>query len=476
MKILKLQASNVKRLTAVDISPHGSAITISGKNAAGKSSVLDAIQLALGGTASLSEQVEPVRRGAAKAEITLDLGDLVVKRTIPAGGGRDRLVIENRDGATYKSPQTMLNSLLGKFTFDPLEFAGMPARQQLDVLKGLVGVDVASIEQNRQAAYSERTLVNREVDSLQAQVKALPFDAAAPAAEISVADLMAEIEAVTEQNRLREQAKRHVEALQVEADRAIQEGDRDLITIAKDREAIQAEIANGEAQIARWQKIIANRKASLEGLAASVEDVERISKANAKALRDEATAVVIPETVSLQPVQDRMRQAETVNAKVRLNRQHADMKAKLEAVQAKSQRLTDTIADLDKKKSDAIAAAKFPVDGLGFGADGPTFKDLPFSQCSQAERLRVSVAMGLALNPKLKVLLIRDASLLDQDSLRMVGEMAEAADAQVWLEVVSENGAGCSVLIEDGAVVERNAVPTQQDEQPEEAPVEVDRE
>jgi len=59
--------------------------------------------------------------------------------------------------------------------------------------------------------------------------------------------------------------------------------------------------------------------------------------------------------------------------------------------------------------------------------------------------------IGLAANPKLRVLLIRDGSLLDSENLEVVRKMAEEADAQIWLEKVSE-GADCSVIIEDGEV------------------------
>jgi hypothetical protein len=59
--------------------------------------------------------------------------------------------------------------------------------------------------------------------------------------------------------------------------------------------------------------------------------------------------------------------------------------------------------------------------------------------------------MGFAMNPKLKILLIRDGSLLDEDNLKMVAEMAEKEGGQLWLERVSE-GSEVSVIIEDGMV------------------------
>ena len=64
------------------------------------------------------------------------------------------------------------------------------------------------------------------------------------------------------------------------------------------------------------------------------------------------------------------------------------------------------------------------------------------------------MAIGLATNPKLRVLLIREGSLLDEKNLAMVAEMAEKADAQIWLEKVGK-GKECQVIIENGEVLER---------------------
>jgi len=79
-------------------------------------------------------------------------------------------------------------------------------------------------------------------------------------------------------------------------------------------------------------------------------------------------------------------------------------------------------------------------------------RGVPFSQASSAEQLRVSVAMGLAMNPTLRVVLIRDGSLLDSASMQLIAEEAAKNKAQVWVERVSEDGAGCTVVIEDGMV------------------------
>jgi hypothetical protein len=119
--------------------------------------------------------------------------------------------------------------------------------------------------------------------------------------------------------------------------------------------------------------------------------------------------------------------------------------------EAEAKRLDAEVTAVDRQKAEALLAAKFPVEGLGFGDTGVTLNGLPLEQASGAEQLRVSLAMGIALNPKLRVMLIRDGSLLDETSLALVGQMAERADMQVWIEMVADRGAA-GVVIEDGMV------------------------
>lgn len=57
----------------------------------------------------------------------------------------------------------------------------------------------------------------------------------------------------------------------------------------------------------------------------------------------------------------------------------------------------------------------------------------------------------MAANPDLRVIQIREGSLLDRESLDVIAELAGANDYQVWLECVDETG-NLGVVIEDGMV------------------------
>ena len=110
----------------------------------------------------------------------------------------------------------------------------------------------------------------------------------------------------------------------------------------------------------------------------------------------------------------------------------------------------------EQAKRDALANAKFPVDGLSFTENAILYKGLPLDQPGQAERIRISCAIAAALNSKLRVILIRDGNDLDDDGLAAVYEFAEINDMQIWLEVVGTSADGVGVVLEAGEVVADN--------------------
>jgi hypothetical protein len=121
MQIVRLEAENIKRLSAVriDVLADSGAVVIAGENESGKSSTLDAIEMALAG--ERVQPPEPIRRGQEKAYVVVDLGDVVVTRRFTAKGSS--LTVANKDGLRYPAGQTVLDGFYSKLTFDPLSFA-----------------------------------------------------------------------------------------------------------------------------------------------------------------------------------------------------------------------------------------------------------------------------------------------------------------------------------------------------------------
>lgn len=429
-KIVKLSSENVKRLVAVEITPQGNVVVVGGANGAGKSSVLDSIEFALGGDPSAKM---PVRRGEEKARIVVDLGDIVVRRTFTAAGGTS-LVVTNADGAKQATPQALLDKLVGRLTFDPLAFSRERPKEQAEILRGLVGLDFAAHDAEREKVFEERTTINREAKELQARIAGIPKHEGLPEKEESTADILAEQEKAAAKNAEHSELRRKANVDESESLRA-----------AKDADRANQDVKQTEAEIKRLQALLVTRQSV-------AKQADQILSAANKAATKSAAAARDLQDIDLRQFQDRAASVEEVNRKVRQAKQRAELVTQLRAKTEAAEKLTDQLDKLDGTKRKAAMDAKYPVEGLAFDtAGGVTFNGIPFDQCSSAEQLKVSVAVGIALNPKLKVLLCRDGSLLDPDSFAVLAKMAKDNAVQIWLERVGED-ATTSVVIEDGHV------------------------
>lgn len=408
MSIIKeLHVNNVLRIKAVNVTPSGPVVVIGGQNAQGKSSVLDSIAMALGGTKQIPEK--PIRNGEERGQIILKTEDLVIERRFTASGST--LVVRNADDLSVKkSPQALLDSLLGQISFDPLAFTAAKPADQLATLKNIVGLDFTAEDAERKKIYDERTFVNREYERAKADLARIPFYPDAPKEEVSVAELM------------------------------------------KDLEKAQAVNAKNMAN----RKNLQGAYEYVNGLKLAIEDLEKRLAFQKNEYDLAAKGLIIQEkNVSTQveaderSIRDAIANSEANNARIRANVKHHEAQAAITAKKEESDKLTAKIVSIDKSKEEKLSAASFPVSGLGFDENGVTYNGIPFSQASQAEKIRVSVAMGLALNPKLPVLLIREGSLLDTANMKLLANLAAERGAQIWLERVGKEG---DVVIEDGMV------------------------
>jgi len=337
MKIVKFTAENVKRLKAVEITPDGNLQVVAGRNAQGKSSVLDAIYLGMGGGAAARETIRPIRDGEESARVQLDLGELIVTREWK--GDKTTLTVKSADGAKFSSPQQMLDGLVGSLSFDPLEFTRLSARDQRDALLALVDLPFkpAELDAKRQALYEDRTEIGRQGKAL-GDVPAV--NKGLPEGETSASDLLGKIRAAQDENRTAEGAR------QIEA------------RLRADETDLARKLADATKALSEQEKIVG----------------------------------VLPPTIDTSALESDLSGLEDANAAIRANnhaREQAGVKASLTT---KYNDLTKSIDTLDATKAKGLAAAKFPVDGLGFDEGGVTYQGVPFSQASGAEQIRVRSA------------------------------------------------------------------------------------
>lgn len=407
MHIIQLTADNVKRLKAVQINPDPHLQVIGGRNSQGKTSVLDAIWLALSGGAASREIARPVRDGSQSAQVELDLGELVVVRTWEHG--RSSLKVYSPDGGMYASPQSMLDALVGKLTFDPLAFTRLPAREQQAELLKLADVDIdpAAIAAERERLYNARTDVGRVGKQMAGHAATLGDVEDVPDDGRSLSDALTAAREASELVARQGEDRRRLQAAEQARD-DLQERLRQVQLQLAQAELIVNDIAG---QVAAHQP-----EPDVAALYAAVGEVEERS------------------------------------AKIARNAERRRAQEQAAEQRRRYEQLTADIEALDRRKTEALTAAHFPVDGLGVDDAGVTYNGVPFAQASASEQIRVSLAMAMAANPRLKVIRIVDGSLLDDDNMALIREAAEANGFQVWIERVGDPGDGSAVVIEDGEV------------------------
>ena len=417
MKIIKLKASNIKRLTAVEITPDGSVVKLTGKNASGKTSVLDAIFWAMSGTRNIQEK--PIHEGQTKASIKLELGELTVERKFNSKGTTLRVTKQN--GSPLTSPQKILDELIGNLTFDPLLFSKMAPKEQFEELRSIVTIDgnIDELDEKRLASFTRRTDVKRQFKELEAQRDNLYFPSINEVAD----EIIEPVEIIAKIN------------LSIEHDKSLNE------------------MRNSKESFERTGEILKNEIDSIKQKLFDLEeqlfrDEENVTKLNAL-IKEKG------EAADIAGLQKELEEATGINNLVRQKLAFKEKKDACERAEQSIESLNATIEEVDEEKTRLMSTAKFPVEGLSFDEGIVLFNNVPFEQASSAEQLRVSMAMAISANPDFRVIRITDGSLMDSDSFKIIEEMADKHDFQVWVEVVDESG-DVGIVIEDGHVKKVN--------------------
>ena len=158
VKIIELEAENIKRVKAVQIVPALNGLTIiGGDNNQGKTSVLDAIAWALGGDKYRPEAAQ--REGAntpPRLHVNLSNG-LVVERR----GKNSALTVSDPSGR--KGGQQLLNEFVEQLALDLPRFMNMNDREKADTLLKIIGVGdrLAAFDREIRALYDRRTPLGR---------------------------------------------------------------------------------------------------------------------------------------------------------------------------------------------------------------------------------------------------------------------------------------------------------------------------
>ena len=435
MKIIELRGENVKIIKAIRIRPKGNVVIISGKNGAGKTSTLDLIWYCLDGGKGLKDTPIPIRKGQTKAkaitvlaepteeqELLIEEGEevilkplFIVTRTWTEKGSY--LKVTNVEGEVQQSPQELLDSFIGRLTFDPLVFAQMKEKDQRELLLKLANIDLGELDGEISDVREKRRLQGQTVKLLTGDRE-----------EITIENLPEyPIQYINIDQKL-EQAIRNNNDIEKLGDRL--EGNKEEIEDSKDRiEKLQRKIEYAKVEIKHDEKWLLEH-----------------------------------EPIDVDAIKEMMIEAEKINDQIKARERNKAADEKEKEAQIVYDTSTKKVEELEDIKKGILDNAKMPIveyssivgeekpaGNLSVSDTGVIFNDIPFSQLSQSEKLKVSMGMAMSLNPKLRVLRITDGSLLDEENMAVIKKMAKDNDFQIWVERVSDGGE-VGFRIEDGEI------------------------
>jgi DNA repair exonuclease SbcCD ATPase subunit len=441
MKVLELVAENFKKIRIVEIQPKGHVVQLTGKNGQGKTSVLDALWFVLKGQKALP--LKAVRKGAERMKVQLKTVEFTVTRTLAANGTLPTMELKMNKGFEQDgTPQKFLDSIIGDLAFDPLEFIRMDPKARVETLRKAVklDVDVDDLNNANTLDYAERALVNKEVKQLEGQLAGMVTLEGLPQEKLDEAAILKQLNEAGEANRKAQEVFRAKQALGAQVGVA--------------RSAFENNERTVETQTHRITELELQLKTAKDALKAAQGQSRELGKAlhNAETAYEAAPS---GEPVDVGALTAELQAAQRTNRAIDDRTQYDAVKAKLDAKTKEARSFTTKMENREEQKRNALANAKMPIEGIAFGDTDVIYNGLPLENLGEGEAIKVSARIGMALNPKMRVMRIPHGEALDESGLAILAQLAEENDFQIWMARVDSSGK-VGLVLEDGMIVARN--------------------
>lgn len=496
--ITSLQVENVKRVKAVSIDfPSSGLFTIGGRNAQGKTSILSAIEYALGGEKHRPSSFQ--REGAeTPARIIARLSNGIVVEKV----GDRRVKITDPEGR--RAGQDLLNEFVGEFAIDLPKFMAAKPREKADILLKIIGVgdQLELLDREEKALYDERHDTGVIADRKEKAAMEMPYHPDVGEVEVSLSELTAKLQATAVENVRRETLRRRLDEVKsrlaaIDGDLQAAETGRDLaIQTARSRKdtvvyqadtAYEAKVAACETardsglEMARrvYEEAVARvnhefatqsnaalvlrdtakaaaEKASDEAIAGAEanysETTSRLS--SEKTALSEELAKTDCDPASLEPVPtdalaEQIRNCERDNAKIKENAARAKCIAESNDLWVSYKQYDAKIEDVRLRRQKLLDGANLPLPGLSAQNGTLFYRGKEWDCMSGSEQLTVACAIASAVNPNCSCILADGMEQYDRAQLDAIGKWAEDHGLQIICTRVS-TGDECSLIIEDG--------------------------
>lgn len=410
IKIIELEAENVKRIKAVQILPAVNGLTIiGGDNNQGKTSVLDALAWALGGDRYRPDAAQ--RDGAntpPMLHVNLSNG-LVVERK----GKNGSLTVTDPTG--HKGGQQLLSEFVEQLAIDLPRFLSASDTDKANTLLKIIGVGdkLALLDHEIKTLYDRRTAIGQIAEQKRHYTDEMQSYPDAPDEPVSASALIQQ--------------------------------QQDILARNGENQRMRARAAELQAQMEHWNEEVRNLTQKLAEanahFQAAAADWSTAQK-SAELLQDESTA----------ELEQSLRDIEEMNRRVRANQDKDRAADEAEQLQAQYDALSGQITDKRAERTALLDGANLPLPGLSVDDGVLTYNGKRWGDMSGSEQLRVATAIVRRLNPECGFVLLDKLEQMDLRTLTEFGAWLETEGLQAIATRVS-TGSECQIIIEDGRVV-----------------------
>lgn len=451
--VQSLEIKNFLGIKELSFTPDGKFNFITGRNGAGKTSVLRALDYAFNGKERGTEDLDYIHNGADKAEILVDMGQFSINRRITKSGN---YVDVEKDGMKYQSPATILKAMAGPFSFNPMDFAFCEEKERNGIVLKSMAIEYTLADAKKDGVLTEA--VEKEISNLP--------DADQPTG-LELVDYLydyyyakrAEVKkwldnAKTTKDELEKTLPEKFVPFNKENYDKLREAIENQREIIKKAQDDQDKVLNDNEKVGElWE--------SLKGILEPYGDGEvHYNEGPIRARVKETTKEVHDAKEAMEKLQD---QEETQ----RESMEFAQTQAQIDDYSGKIPKGEKTHKDLEayikslrgEIKQNLIAKADMGIDGLAFEEGRFTVGGVPVENLSDSEKLRVGVKIAEKTAGKLDFIFIDGVERLDPETLKDFVANLEASKFQYFFTTCQPSPEGVNAIkMEKPKTVVQNAV------------------
>jgi len=427
LRSIHLELENFKNITKKIVNIEGKSMIFIGRNESGKSTLIQAMSGPMNNKLLPSE---PVKKGESHARISHTIGGIlngeekvyIMDMYFTDKSQKGKLSITNEKGEIMKSPSTLIKSIIGNVSFDITQWLNDEKKKKLETLKQLTGKgkEIDSVNMEISELKALRKKKSDRADDLEATLKNHEFTPA-------------EIELYSEPSDL--------SLIQSEM-KIVADNQKQWDDVYNKVESFKTDVARSNGLIAKTEVEINELEEKLHALRERIAFEKGEVLKNDQNIRTGAEWLQNVPRPSMEEANKKMSEAISHNEKhYRIGILGTQQKEMIK-VKSESEKLKTDIEVKTNERNQIIASSQLSIPGLSFTDEEIFIDGLPLEeeQINSARLIDIGVDVAISMNPNLKIIFIKDGSLLDSKHLKIIVDKIEKNGYQAIIEMVDFEG------------------------------------